>query len=325
MSAYQGLRKAALAALVPVLLAGCAAGPLLSDYQVSGPAVDLSNVPYLPQEGYQGGPAALAMMLGAAGVQVAPADLVKQVYDAQHGDTSRGMLLTATAHYGRVPYLVYSKRMDLDVAHFVQSGRAVMVLLHSGVLNKRWQFAVVTGVDPAGNSFTVRTGEEQRWQLGYGDFIAAWKDGGFWAMLVQKPGDIPAGVTAEAWIAAAAPLEQAGQPEAALQAYAAVTQRWPQNVLAWEGLGNAYYALHNLVGATGAFQNALNLAPRDASAHNNLAQVLLDRQCADQAEEEVGFALRFETDPARRAIYQRTLQQVRQHGGPSVVCPLGDQ
>jgi hypothetical protein len=323
-SACLGLRHAALAVLVPLLLGACAAGPLLNDYHVSGPATEVKGVPYLPQDGYQGGPAALAMMLGATGVQVMPADLVKQVYDPQHHDTSRPLLVTATAHYGRVPYLVHSKRMDLDVAHLVQGGHPVLVLLHSGVLVQSWRFAVVTGVDPPGNSFIVRTGSDERERIGYGDFIDQWKDGGFWALLVQKPGDIPENVSAESWIAAAEPLEQA-KPEAALQAYAAVTQRWPQNVVGWEGMGNAYYALHNLVGATTAFQNALNLAPRDASAHNNLAQVLLDRQCADQAEEEVGFALRLETNPARRAIYLRTLQQVRQHSGPSVVCPLGDE
>ena len=323
-SACLGLRRSASAVLIPLLLGACAAGPLLNDYHASGAAAEVKGVPYLPQDGYQGGPAALAMMLGASGAQVSPAELVKQVYDPQRHDTSRPLLVTATAHYGRVPYLVYSKRMDLDVAHLVQGGHPVLVLLHSGFVFKSWQFAVVTGVDPPGNRFTVRTGSDERETIGYGDFIDQWKDGGFWAMLVQKPGDIPDKATAASWIAAAAPLEQA-QPEAALQAYTAVTQRWPQDVQGWEGVAKAYSALHNLAGATTALQNALNLAPRDAGAHDGLAQVLLERQCADQAEDEATLAVRLETDPARRAAYIRTLQQARQHSGPSVVCPLGDQ
>lgn len=324
-SATQGLRNAALAGFTSILLGACAAGPQLSDYQITGPAVEIKGVPYLAQEGYQGGPAALAMMLAGSGVHVTPADLVPQVYEAQRNDTSRPLLFTAAAHYGRVPYALHSHHMDLDMTRLVQAGHPVMVLLHTGAVSQQWQFAVVVGVDPESSEFTLRTGTDGHKTMSYGDLIADWRDGGYWAMLVQRPGDIPDGFTAQSWIAAAAPLEQAGKPEAALEAYAAVTQRWPQDVLGWEGLGNAYYALHNLTGATAAFQNALNLAPRDASAHNNLAQVLLERQCADQAEEEVNFALRLETDPARRAIYQRTLQQVQQHGGPSVVCPLGDQ
>jgi tetratricopeptide (TPR) repeat protein len=316
------LRQAALAILVPVLLSACAAGPQLSDYHISGPAVEL-NVPFQPQEGYQGGPAALAMMLAASGAQVAPADLVPQVYNAERHDTSLVLLPAAVARYGRVAYVLHSKQLDLDVARLVQKGHPVMVLLHSG-LSGRWQFAVVTGVDPGESRFTLSTGTEQRRSLSYGDLVAEWKDGEYWAMLVQRPGDIPDNVSAASWVAAAAPLEQAGKTEAALDAYAAVTQRWPQEVLGWEGLGNAYYALHNYTGATTAFQNALKLAPRDAGAHNNLAQVLLERQCADQAEDEVKLALRLEPDPARRAIYQRTLYQVQQHSGPSVVCPLED-
>jgi hypothetical protein len=309
-----------LSGVSALLLGGCAAGPQLHDHEVSGPAVELKDVPYAPLSGYQGGPAALAMMLGASGVQVSPDDLVPQVYDAKKDDTPRYLLTAVTSHYGRVPYVLYSRQMDLTVVKLVQSGHPVMVLLHRGLLGKRWEFAVVIGVDPEANSFILRTATDERETIGYGDLVEAWRDGRFWAMLTQRPGDIPEMATARDWIAAAAPLEQNGKPEAAAQAYAAATQRWPKEPLAWEGLGNAYYALHNLRGATTAFQNALSLAPNDTGAHNNLAQVLLERQCADQAEDEINRALALETDPARRAVYQRTRQQVLQRGGPSVVC-----
>ena len=49
-------------------------------------AVELSDTPFFPQEEYQCGPAALATVLNAAGVGLAPNDLVDQVYlSTQHG------------------------------------------------------------------------------------------------------------------------------------------------------------------------------------------------------------------------------------------------
>jgi hypothetical protein len=310
-------------ALMTVLLGACAAGPQFSQYKVSGQATELNSVPYLEQDGYQGGPAALAMMLGASGVQVTPADLLPQTWNAKVNDSPRPWLIATTTRYGRVPFLVRSHHMDLEAVKLVQAGHPLMVLLHTGAFSKHWLFAVVTGIDPGANEYILRSGSDRRFTMSYGGFVADWKDGGYWAMLTQRPGDIPDGVSAQEWMAAAEPFTQAGKPEAALQAYGAVTQRWPREGDAWIGMGKAYAVLHNLTGATTALQNAINVAPRNAAAYDTLAQVLLQRQCADQAEEQSKLAVRLEPDPARRAAYQQTLKQAHDEAdGPSVVCQL---
>lgn len=311
-----------LAALTLAALAGCASGPQLRDYHVSGQAVELKEVPFYPQDGYQGGPAAMAMMLAANGAQVAPADLVSLVYDAKNDDSPQGWMHNGAAHYGRVPYVLKSKQLDLDVVHQVQAGHPVLVLLHSGLVLKQWQYAVVMGVDPGASTFTVRTGTEQRKVLSYGDFLAAWHDSNYWAMLTALPAEIPEAATTQDWLSGAALIEQVGKPEAAAQAYAAITQRWPGEAQGWSGLGRSYYAIHNLRGATTAFYTAVTLQPNDAAAHNGLAKALVDRQCADQAEDEVNRALELEHNPNLRAAYQQTQREVAKHSGPSVVCPL---
>ena len=312
----------AIAALVLAGLAGCAAGPQLRDYHISGQAVELKEVPFYAQDGYQGGPAAMAMMLAANGAQVAPADLVALVYDAKNDDSPQGWMHNGAAHYGRVPYVLKSKQLDLDVVHQVQAGHPVLVLLRSGLVLKQWQYAVVMGVDPGASTFTVRTGTEQRKVMNYGDFLAAWHDSAYWAMLTALPAEIPEAASARDWLSGAALIEQAGKPDAAAQAYAAATRRWPGEAQAWAGLGRNDYSIHNLRGATLAFNTAVSLQPDNAAAHNGLAKALLDRQCADQAEDEINRALELERNPNLRAAYQQTQRDVAKHSGPSVVCPL---
>ena len=313
------------AALLLAGLAGCSAGPQLHDYADSKQAMELKDVPFYAQEGYQGGPAALAMMLGASGVQATPSDLVKLVYDAQTNDSARGAMIGAASQYGRVGYQLRSKQLDLDVVHQVQAGHPVLVLLHTGLLGKQWQYVVVMGVDPAANTFTLRSGSEQRQVMSYGDFVAAWHDGGYWAEMIARPGDIPPTATARDWLNAARLIEQAGKTEAATQAYTAITQHWPgvpEDAEAWGGLGRNYYALHNPRGAITAFNNAATLEPNNPDYHNGLALALLDRQCADQAESEIDLALDLVHDPNQRGPYLKTQKEVEKHSGPSVVCPL---
>ncbi|MDR3418384.1 MAG: PA2778 family cysteine peptidase [Nevskia sp.] len=318
----QSLMFRTAAACVVTLLAACTAGPRLRDHNVSMQAVELKGVPYYAQDGYQGGPAALAEALGGSGVQVAPADLVKLVYDPATGSSPQASMVAASGRYGRVPYVLSSNQLDLDVVHLVQTGHPVLVLLHRGLVLKQWRYAVVIGVDPASSTFVLRSGGEQRRSVSYGDFIAEWRDSGYWAMLTARPGDLPDQIAPRDWITAAAAVQHSGPPEAAAEAYGAATRRWPKEAGAWDGLGNAAYALHDLPGAIEAYSNEVQLQPDDAQAHDKLAQALLGRQCADQAEDEVNHALALETDPARRAAYQRTLDEVSRHTGPSVVCSL---
>jgi cytochrome c-type biogenesis protein CcmH/NrfG len=117
-------------------------------------------------------------------------------------------------------------------------------------------------------------------------------------------------------------MERASRFEAAAQAYAAVTRRQPDDAGAWAGLGRSQYAMGGLRGATVAFANASRLDPQSAALHHSLARVLIERECADQAEDEIDLALTLEKDPRQLAAYRKTETLVAAHSGPSVVCPL---
>ncbi|MBV8063431.1 MAG: hypothetical protein JOY51_07545, partial [Nevskia sp.] len=116
------LRSWCLPAAAALLLGACSSGPQLRDYQVSGEAVELKEVPYFAQDGQQGAPAALAMQLGAIGVQAAPADLASLVVDRQAGEVTPAAVRAVPAHYGRVGYVMRSRQLDLDLVREVQAG-----------------------------------------------------------------------------------------------------------------------------------------------------------------------------------------------------------
>lgn len=303
------------------LLAACA-GPQLANYEVQRRAADLNELPWLKQDGNQGGPAALAMALAASGVKVTPDELTTLVRDHVTGEVPQKAITAGAAHYGRVGYVMKSKQLDLDVVREVQAGHPPLLLLHTGLLNKQWQYALVIGVDPVASMFTIRTGTAERQQMSFGDLLAQWRDSAYWAVLVLHAEDMPEAVSAGSWIAAAAELEQAGQPAAAAQAYAGLTGRWPDNALAWIGQGRSNRAAGQLQAATEAYLTALKLQPESASAHNGLAEVLIDRQCADQAQDEADAALNLEQDPNLRRIYRQTKAEAEKHSGPSVFCQV---
>jgi len=137
------------AALTLAAFAGCASGPQLRDYHVSGQAVELKEVPFYPQDGYQGGPAAMAMMLAANGAQVAPPIWSAWFTTPRTTTARRAGCTTVRPTTDACPTCLKSKQLDLDVVHQVQAGHPVLVLLHSGLVLKQWQYAVVMGSIPA--------------------------------------------------------------------------------------------------------------------------------------------------------------------------------
>jgi hypothetical protein len=308
------------ALLAALLLCACSSGPPPRD--TSNQWVELKYFPYFAQDGQQGAPAALAMLLGGSGATATPAELGPLLNDAQSGEINLNAMRWVPPRYGRIAYMLRPAQPDKELERQLRAGHAVLLRLRNGVVLKQWRYAVVIGVHPATGTFVLRSAGELRREVPYEELLGAWRDSGYWGLLSLRPGEMPEDASASDWLSAAAQMEQAGKIEAALQAYTAVTQRWPNEGVAWLGLGRSYYSLHNVRGATVAYYNATRLLPNSAAAHNGLAQALVDRQCADQAEDESKLALELVRDPQLRAQYQRTQQQVQDYSGPSVVCPL---
>jgi tetratricopeptide (TPR) repeat protein len=75
------------------------------------------------------------------------------------------------------------------------------------------------------------------------------------------------------------------------------------------GLGNSYYAMGDLPAAERAFRETVDRHPTQASAYNNLAQVLLELGRRGEALQMAQRAVRI-GGPFKH-VYQQTLEQIR--------------
>lgn len=268
-----------------LFLVACTSGPPLRNYDLSEARVELTDTPFFPQSRYQCGPAALATVLVAGGVEITPDALAPHIYIPERKGSLQSEIIAVTRRHGRLPYVLEPDLQALLAE--VAAGTPVLVMQNLGVdFLPQWHYAVVIGYDSGSDSLLLRSGTDERLRMKRRRFEATWQRAQRWAM-VAAPLDQPP-VTAQyaGWLWAASAFEELEQAEAAEQAYAAATRRWPDQVLTWQALANASYALNDLPAAEAALRHALELAP-SAAIYNNLAHVLQQQGCLAAATVEL--------------------------------------
>jgi hypothetical protein len=204
MPGFSFLRAARWATLVAaaLVLAGC--GVLIpqtvglrTDWPAGVPReVELTQVPFFPQDDYQCGPAALATIMSQAGVRVEPQSLVDEVWlPSRHGSLQVEMLATPRRH-GLVSYRLEPHYVDL--LREVAAGHPVVVLQDVGLMTPliaEWHYAVVNGYDYATGTIFLRSGKNPRQQMPFSYFERTWLAGKYWAMVVTPPEEIAATAT----------------------------------------------------------------------------------------------------------------------------------
>lgn len=304
---------------VALLLGGCATiAPQTVALKNDRPAnlpmrVELEEVPFFPQEDYQCGPAALATVLNANGVHVAPEELTKQVYlPGRKGSLATEMLAAAR----RNGMLAYELTPTLPaLLSEVAAGNPVVVLEDFGVsFYPLWHFAVVVGYDMDAGKLILRSGLRERQTVPFALFERVWRHADYWAMLALPPTKLPASADESRYLASAIALEVSGHVAGANTAYALLLTRWPKNPTARMGLGNTAYALGRLEQAEHAFRQATLDDPQSAAAFNNLAQTLADERRYAEALQVAAQAVKL--GGAWRATSQTTLEEIRKrsHG-----------
>ena len=252
--------------------------------------VELSETPFFPQEAHQCGPAALATVLSESGVRVTPEELVPSVYLPEREGSLQLELIAATRSYERLPYVLPPTVNALFAE--LEAGRPVLILQNLGIDSlPRWHYAVVVGYESREGRFVLRSGKTRRRLQSASQFMKTWGRSEFWAIVVLRPGELPADPGETAYLRAAAGLEAAGETQAALAAYAAATDAWPDNPIALLGLGNTHYISGDLESAEASYRALLMVEPAHAVALNNLAQVLADRGCFTEASQAIERAL----------------------------------
>lgn len=269
-------------------LAGCATRPPVLPPDAE--PVDLRQTPFFAQERYQCGPAALAMALQTTGVDVRPADLVDKVYIPELEGSLQAEMIAAARGYDRLPYVI-APEIGALIAE-LRDGRPVLVLQNLGWdFYPVWHYAVVIGYLPSRDAFVLRSGTERRKVVDAPDFLDNWGKADHWGIVLLRPGKLPAGSDPRRYVRATAGLESTGATGAAVRAYRAASERWPDAAGVWLGLGNVLHARGDLAAAESAFRRALRVEPGMAAARNNLARVLAERGCRTAAMKQIERAL----------------------------------
>jgi hypothetical protein len=280
------------AVLCGVLVAGCAQRPIPLFPVAATSAVELSETPFYAQDTHECGPAALAMVLDAAGVAVTPDELVPQIYlPGRHGSL-QVELIAASRRHQRIPYVIDPQVGALFAE--VAAGHPVLVLQDLGVGPLHvWHYAVVIGYAPETQRVVLRSGVTQRLETRYDEFVRSWQKSGEWALVVLRADTLPATADAKRYVESIVPLETLGDVATARVAYTTALGRWPNDPLALFGLASAEHRLGDLAAAGATYRALLALAPDNAIVLNNYAEVLLARGCPRAAVDAADAALRY--------------------------------
>jgi hypothetical protein len=301
------------------LLAGCAqlvpqTVALRSDWPEGVPRnVELTDVPFFSDDGYQCGPASLATVLTYSGSKVGIEPLTSQVFLPARQGSLQVEMLAAPRRYGRISYQLAPRYGDL--LREVAAGNPVIVLQDIGMMFTEWHYAVVNGFDYPSGTLYLRSGKTAREQVPFTFFERTWIKSGYWAMVVTPPDRIPVTATEDGWIAAVLAMTRTGSAEAATLAYMAALKRWPDNLPAAIGLANQHHARGDFGAAVGVLRTAQQRHPKSVIVINNLAQALSDQGRNTEALAVIGKAsdpqgpFAGEVRSTRQLIQQRIAQQ----------------
>jgi tetratricopeptide (TPR) repeat protein len=140
-------------------------------------------------------------------------------------------------------------------------------------------------------------------------FDNTWSRSSYWGLLTLPPDRLPATATETTYTEAVLGLEKARRWPEAITGYRAALKKWPDNLPARMGIGNAYYAMGDLPASEQSFTEATRQFPSEGAAFNNLAQVLFE-----QGKKEAALAA------AKKAVsmgghmsgvFQETLEEIK--------------
>lgn len=238
------------------------------------PVARVADVPFFPQADKACGPASLAMVLVWSGLESGPDATSTQVYTPGREGSLATDMLGGARRNGRLAVPITGLAALLEE---VAAGHPVLVMQNMGLdIYPVWHFAVAIGYDLPARDLVLHSGLDPEARMSLDTFEHTWERAGRWAAVVLPPERLPATAGPLAVAEAAAGLERVGQSAAAARAYQSALARWPGDLPAALGLGNARYAAGDRKAAAEAFRRAAEAHPQAAAAWNNLAHVLLE-------------------------------------------------
>ena len=285
---------AACAAALALALGACATPPQTAALRLAAPAglpprFELTGTPFFAQTAYHCGPAALATVLVASGVDVTPDALAEAIFLPARQGTLQLEMLAGARRQGRLAVTLPGQIEAL--LREVAAGRPVVILQNLGLaFAPAWHYAVVVGYDLARSEIVLRSGVTQREVMALRTFEYTWARGERWAFVALAPGELALTASEEAATLASVAFERVAAPAQALRAYEAAAQRWPASLTLAVGRGNTLYASGRKEDAVAVFEQAA-LAHASAAAWINLGNITLELGRVTQARRAAQQAL----------------------------------
>jgi hypothetical protein len=275
-------------------------------------ALELNETPFFPQERYQCGPASLAMVLAASGVQVRPEELTDSLFLPKRRGSLQTEIVAVSRRHGRIPFKIPGTLSAL--IRELKNGRPVIVLQNLGIkLIPVYHYAVVIGADPPGN-IVLRSGTKPRLVMAVDDFWETWNRSGRWGLVMLRPGEIPDSAEPISFLREVSSFESAGYENEAGISYQAALNRWPDNELVLLSMGNNFLRRADYRNAAMMYQRVLAINSDNIVAANNLADVLSRQQCHWRALEVINEAIEqasIQNSPYLSIVY-RTREEIVQ-------------
>lgn len=299
-----------------ILLNACVSAPqsksLLrqSPDEFSQPVV-LSDIPFYPQDRYQCGPAALATVLQASGIDITPSALVPLVYVPERMGSFQVEMVAAARSFGRLAYKITPTLTALYAE--INAGTPVLVMQNLGVSwYPVWHFAVVKGYDFGRRKVIMNTGTDEEYGYSMQAFERTWARADHWAVVVLEPGQVPASAEPNEYFMTVAALERSGDPAEVSKAWVSGLNAWPEHRNLMMGYANFLYRQGHTNMAAAWFAQLIDSHPEYAPAYNNLGQVLYEQGYKDEGVAYVDKAMALGGDFVED--YRSTLQDMLSEG-----------
>lgn len=267
----------------------------------------VDGVPFIAQTDYQCGPAALAMVLAAAGRPVSLDRMIEAVYLPARKGSLQAEMLAQPRRESMLPVLLDARLAS--VLRLVAEGVPVLVFQNLGL---SWSpirhYAVLIGYDLPAGVVVLHSGTDAAATMSIDTFERTWVRAGSWSMIVVDPSHVPPGVDVDRALRAAAALERLDRA-AALRAYEALLARAPDDRLVAFARANALLADARPSEATLAYRSLLARHPDFADAWNNLAHALADTGDAPGAAQAAERAVALGGPSA--GVYRQTAERMR--------------
>ena len=291
-----------------LILGGCAPLAPISYPSVTAPRP--LAVPYIPQDDFQCGPAAVALVMDFNGDGVPVQTLTSEIYSPALRGSLQPALVAAGRRHGWLAWEIYDFAAILQE---VAAGRPVIILQNRGLSWKPvWHYAVVVGFDATKGLTYLTSGREEQRAVATRTVRKTWERGGRWGLLLLPPGVLPIEADPDRLLAALAGLERSDS-DSARSGYKAAVARWPAHAGLATAYGNLLRKAGEAAAAEIAYRSALTADPQHVPTLNNLADLLLE---LDRLEEAYVVALAaVAVDGPYRRTAAATLREIERAQG----------